>query len=88
MDNITVQQANKQSVNTPESSMIPPNFSWSKTTEHLLSEPNRITVHPRTLRKAREQVNQMVINGVSLRRISNYLHRWSTWWVGTAESWG
>jgi len=58
-----------------------------KTTEHLLPELNRIIPHPRTLRKAREQVNQMVINGVSLRRISSYLYRWSTWWAGTSECW-
>lgn len=58
-----------------------------KTTEHLLPEPNRIVPHRRTLRKAREQVNQIVVNGVSLRRISSYLHRWSTWWVRTAERW-
>lgn len=59
----------------------------TQTIEHLLPEPNRIVPHPRTLRKAREQVNQMVTNGVSLRRISNYLYRWSTWWAGTSECW-
>jgi len=39
------------------------------------------------LRKAREQVKQMVIDGVSPRRISSYLYRWSTWWVRTSEHW-
>jgi len=39
------------------------------------------------LEKAREQVKQMVIDGVSLRRISSYLYRWVTWWVRTTESW-
>ena len=29
----------------------------------------------------------MVIDGVSPRRISSYLHRWSTWCVRTTESW-
>lgn len=55
--------------------------------EFLLPEPNRIVPHPRTLRKAREQVNQMVVTGLSARRISSYLHRWSSWWVGTSEHW-
>ncbi len=86
LDNTTVQQANKQSVNTPELSIIQANWG-GKTTEHLLPEPNRIAPHPRTLRKAHEQVKQMVINGVSLRRISNYLYRWSTWWAGPSECW-
>jgi hypothetical protein len=52
-----------------------------------MPEPNRIVPHPRTLRKAREQVNQMVKDEVSLPRITNYLHRWGTWWVRTSESW-
>ena len=29
----------------------------------------------------------MVKSEVSPRRIRGYLHRWSTWWVGTAQSW-
>ena len=29
----------------------------------------------------------MVIDGVSPRRISNYLHRWAMWWVMTSKSW-
>lgn len=55
--------------------------------EHQKPELARIVPHPRTLRKAREQVKYMVIDGVSLRRIRNYLHRWITWWVRTVESW-
>lgn len=47
----------------------------------------RIVPHPRTLRKAREQVKHMVINEVSPRRIGNYLHRWVTWWVRTSDVW-
>jgi hypothetical protein len=50
-------------------------------------EPTRNVPHPRTLRKAREQVNQMVATGLSARKISSYLHRWSLWWMGTSESW-
>ena len=46
-----------------------------------------IVPHPRTLRKAREQVKQMVIDGLSARRIRRYLYRWAMWWVRTTESW-
>ncbi len=42
--------------------------------------------HPRTIRKAREQVKQMVIDGMSSQRIRSYLHRWATW-VRTSEHW-
>ena len=47
----------------------------------------RIVPHARTLRKAREQVKQMIISGVSPQRIRSYLFRWLTWWVKTSESW-
>jgi hypothetical protein len=30
---------------------------------------------------------QMVIDGVSPRRITSYLHPWLTWWVRTTEIW-
>ena len=40
---------------------------------------DRIVPHPRTLRKARENVKAMVNSGVSPCRIRSYLHRWSTW---------
>jgi hypothetical protein len=43
--------------------------------------------HQRTLRKAREQVKQMVTHEVSPRQIRLYLHRWCSWWVRTVESW-
>ena len=41
--------------------------------EHQTCEPIRMVPHPRTLRKAREQVKSMVIDGFSSRRIKNYL---------------
>ncbi len=47
----------------------------------------RIVPHPRTLRKARENVKQMVNTGVSLRKIRSYLHHFVIWWVKTAEIW-
>jgi hypothetical protein len=52
-----------------------------------MHEPLRIVPHPRTLRKAREQVKHMVIDGTSSRRIRNYLHRWVAWWVNASDTW-
>ena len=56
-------------------------------TTHQSCEPIRIVPHPRTLRKAREQVKYMVIDGFSARRIRNYLHRWGMWWTNTSATW-
>lgn len=56
-------------------------------TSHQTCEPIRIVPHPRTLRKAREQVKYMVIAGFSARRIRNYLHRWGMWWTKTSATW-
>ena len=50
-------------------------------------EQTRIVPHPRTLRKARENVKQMVADGVSRQRIKNYLSSWVNWWVRTSETW-
>lgn len=47
----------------------------------------RILPHPRTLRKARENVTWMVTHGVSHRKTKNYLHRFVLWWQKTAEVW-
>ncbi len=51
------------------------------------SEIQRIAPHPRTLRKARTQVKIMVEDGVSPRKIKDYLQRWVMWWVRTTENW-
>ncbi|MFU7598282.1 hypothetical protein ACM9VS_05555 [Legionella pneumophila] len=55
--------------------------------EHQACEPVRMVPHPRTLRKAREQVKYMVIDGSSAYRIRNYLHRWTMWWTNTSTTW-
>ena len=55
--------------------------------EHQKHEPIRIVAHPRTLRKAREQVRLMVLDGLSAQRISNYLHRFIAWWAMTSSTW-
>ena len=47
----------------------------------------RMIPHARTLRKAREQVKCMVIDGASPRRIRNYLHRWTRWWANASDTW-
>ena len=47
----------------------------------------RMVPHPRTLRKAREQVKWMVADGVSRPKIRNYLVRWLCWWVNSSGIW-
>ncbi len=47
----------------------------SDTAGHSDSLHKTIVPHTRTLRTAREQVKQMVNDGVSLPRIKSYLHR-------------
>ena len=46
-----------------------------------------IVPHPRTLRKAREQVKYMVIAEASSQQIRRYLDRWVRWWVMTSTTW-
>jgi hypothetical protein len=43
--------------------------------------------HQRTLRKARENVKQMVADGISFRKIRRYLYRWAAWWQNTSTIW-
>ena len=46
-----------------------------------------ITPHPRTLRKARENVRLMVADQVSPAKIKRYFVQWARWWVKTANIW-
>lgn len=55
--------------------------------QHILPEPIRIAPHPRTMRKAREQIKQMVHDGFSIQSIRRYLHRFVLWWVNTSDIW-
>ncbi len=57
------------------------------TTDHSQNALLRIRPHPRTLRKAREQVKQMVHNGFSAQYIRSYLRQWTVWWVSTSKTW-
>jgi hypothetical protein len=47
----------------------------------------QIVPHPRTLRKARMQVQLMVQTGSSARQIRSYLNRFIYWWANTSEIW-
>jgi hypothetical protein len=57
------------------------------TFEHQNHEPIRVVPHPRTLRKAREQIRLMVLDGTSAHRIRSYLNRWVMWWAMTSMTW-
>ena len=46
---------------------------------HQKHDALRIAPHPRTLRKAREQIRWMVTDEVSLPKIRNYFARWLRW---------
>jgi hypothetical protein len=67
--------------------IIYPMGGGKSTIERQENEAIRICPHPRTLRKAREQVKRMVSDGVSLRRIRSYLHRFAVWWSKTVSVW-
>src|SRR3990167_3842550 len=54
---------------------------------HQIQDASHIVPHPRTLRKAREQVKWMVNDGVSRPKIKRYLIRWLCWWVNTSGTW-
>jgi hypothetical protein len=53
---------------------------------HQQHESLQIVPHPRTLRKAREYVKQMVADGISFRKIRRYLYRWGMWWQNTSNN--
>ena len=57
------------------------------TCEHQQHVALRITPHPRTLRKARENVRLMVADQVSPAKIMRYFVQWARWWVKTANTW-
>src|SRR3990167_8582274 len=54
---------------------------------HQIQDASHIVPHPRTLRKAREQVKWMVNDGVSRPKIKRYLIRWLCWWVNSSGIW-
>jgi len=54
--------------------------------EQQTHELLRIVPHPRTLRKARENIKAMVNDGVSLQKIKTYFRHFVIW-VNTSELW-
>ena len=46
-----------------------------------------MTPHPRTLRRARENVKWMVADQVSPAKIKNYFVHWVRWWARTSIIW-
>lgn len=89
MDNITTQAAvsgahkKQREQNIPIMGGVEP----VRQPEEQLHFPTDIVPHARTLRKAREQVQVMVKDGFSARRILLYLHRWCMGWARTITSW-
>ena len=63
----------------------PPTQPEDNTNTECIS--NRIMPHPRTLRKARENVKHMVADSVSRKKIRSYLFRWLCWWATTSSIW-
>jgi len=55
--------------------------------KHQKQDVLRITPHPRTLRKARENIKWMVADQVSPAKIKHYFVRWAHWWARTSTAW-
>lgn len=68
-------------------SILWPPGGGKRTSNHQLHALIRIVPHPRTLRKARMQVQLMVSSGFSTRHIRSYLHRFVLWWANTTKTW-
>lgn len=86
-DNTNVTQANDGKVTPIKTAHYLTSLAAKAATDHQTPALDRIVPHPRTLRKAREQVKQMVIDGLSACRISSYLNRWALLWVRTSDCW-
>ena len=90
LDNTNVTSAHEKSVINVNHEYYLPLLSAggaNHTTDNQTLTQERIVPHPRTLRKAREQIKQLVMDGTSSQRIKSYLHRWVTWWVKTSDDW-
>jgi hypothetical protein len=86
-DNINTTHVNDDSIGLSKSVHSLNERGGKTTSEHQMHVPLRIVPHPRTLRKARENVSFMVKNGVSLQKTRSYLHHFVVWWVKTTEIW-
>jgi hypothetical protein len=86
-DNINVTHVNDASIGLTIPVHYLSELGGKTISEHQMHEPTRIVPHPRTIRKAREQVRAMVKDGISAQKISRYLHRFVHWWVTTSIIW-
>lgn len=86
-DNIKATHANDASISENKHAHYLSEWGGKMTIEHQRHEPISIVPHPRTIRKAREHVKVMVKDGVSLKKIHRYLHRFVIWWVVTSNIW-
>jgi hypothetical protein len=66
---------------------IQPARGGEVTSEHQNNVALCIIPHPRTLRKARIQVQQMVTIGLSTKLIRRYPHQYLLWWTKTSGTW-
>lgn len=87
-DNTSVKHANDHTIATTHSAHCLVNGGGGKSIiNHQQHDALRVTPHPRTLRKARENVRLMVADGLSAPKTKNYFLRWVRWWVKTANTW-
>ncbi len=88
-DNTNVTHANDERMAPPRDDqyLVKKKGGVRTSSNHQMHEPISIVPHPRTLRKAREQVKQMVNHGFLSKCIRRYLYRWVIWWTQTAATW-
>ena len=87
-DNTNATHANDDAMRPPTPAQVLSDRGGGKTELHHKSHvPLRMIPHARTLRKAREQIKCMVLDGLSTQRIRNYLQLWCAWWARTSDTW-
>jgi RNA-directed DNA polymerase len=87
-DKISVTHANDDVISPPINAYYLSECGGGKTIiNHQLDEALCIVLHPRTLRKARENIKWMVADQVSPAKIRNYFSRWTRWWVKASTTW-
>ena len=85
---ISVKQANDDAISDNSScSIFNRAVGGVDTFEHQQHVALRITPHPQTQRKARENVKLMGADQVSPAKITRYFVQWARWWVKTANTW-
>ncbi len=89
LDNTKTTDSDDTGMDNCKNDLLSKGENKSSTEQFSVSQEvsNRFFPHARTLRKARTQINVMVLDGFSARRIRSYLHRWVIWWLRTADNW-